>query len=439
MRKFSQYNLQILKWTCIGLLIRFILMPCTMHGQDLLTVHYFPMMFVKEGIWDPYGFISNNAANFPNTYYGPVLFIIISIVNFIFIKVFHAVSLVRMLEISSTMMFKQFMTVDYVYALAKLDLLKNLFLMKTPYLLFDLLIGAILLRLAATIKAKLRAYKLWMLNVVVLHTTYMVGQFEIIPAFFMIAALFCAMLKRPYLAVVSLSLGGATKLFPYILILPASLLLGQDWGKRLRLLLTAGIVSVALYLPFYLASGKAVFGIFMLSQPVEYAGITRWILTGIFAILYVFISVNAVKDSRAPHPETKLLFYFLTVALLACTVTRIRLRYLVLITPLLALFLAQYKYKKFTIITLLIILLAAFLSLPVRTLQWGLFAPLNPEYLINLPTIPEIIGRFVNLEITYKIASRALLLSFFLAAWWVWRIRLDNQGGLLNLAEGQSR
>lgn len=400
-------------------------MPFTMHGQDLVFINYFPMMFIKKGIWDPYGFISVNFPHALCTYYGPFLFIIMSIVNLICVKLFNALTLIKILEISGTMMFKQFATVDYVYAFSELGLFKNLFLMKIPYLVFDFLIGVILLKLAISKKTAMGSYKLWMLNIVVLHSAYMVGQFDLIPAFFIIAALFAAVKKRPYLSIVSLSLGGATKLFPYILILPACLLLGHNWKKRFLLLFVGGILTLSLYLPFYLSSGNSVFGFFIYSSLKQYSGIAKWILMGIFIILYGIISIKAVRESANPGSERQLLYYFLVIGLLTYTIAPISFRYFVFITPLLALVLPQHK--RFAVLILFIILMLAFLRLPTRDLQWGLFVPLNPEYFINLPTIQEIAQKYLNIEIAYKIMSRVLMLAFFAAAWWAWRIKLISE------------
>ncbi len=419
----NRYFLLIIKWTCIGLAIRLLLMPFTMHGQDLVFTNYFPMMFVKEGIWDPYGFISTNFPDFSSTYYGPVLFFIISAANFIFVKLLNCVSLIKMLGLSIGMMVKSCTTVDYVQAFSNLDLFKNLFLMKSPYLIFDFLIGGILLKLAISGKLALAAYKLWMLNFVVFQAVYAVGGTYVITTFFIIAALYAACKKRPYLAVVFLSLGGSAKLFPYLLVLPTCLLLGDDWKKRFSLLLTAGIVTILTYLPFYLSSGGAVFGFFMSSGNVQYSGMARWILLGVFIALYSFVSINATKDSKTHDPEKRLLYYFTVIMFLIYVTSPPRFRYFVFVSPLLALIIPQHK--KFGIFTLSIILMLAFQWLTERDSQLGLFAPLNPAFL-NLPTIQEIIGRFVNIEIVYKIIARMLVLTFLVAGWWTWRLKMEE-------------
>lgn len=417
--------LQIIKWTGIGLLIRLLIMPFTMHGQDLAFINYFPMAFVEKGIWDPYGFISADFAHFPATYYGPVSFIIMSISNFITIKVFNSPSLVAMLELSSAMIGRAFSTIDYVRAFSGFNLYKNLFLMKSPYLVFDFAIGAILLKLAASGKQPLQAYKLWMLNAVVLQSVYAVGGAYLIPAFFVIVALYAALKKRPYFSIVLLSLGGATKLFPYFLIMPACLLLGNNWRKRASLLISGGLVTVLVYLPFYLSSGNSVLGFFISSGNVQYSGVARWLLPGLFLILYSLISLKAKEDSMKEEPARKLLYYFAIVMFLSYAAFPVRFRYFVFITPLLALIVPQYR--KFGIFTASIIMALAFQWLPHRDLQLGLFAPINAEYFLGFPTIQEVIGRYVNIEIIYKITARALVLSFLAGAWWIWQIKLTRE------------
>ncbi|UCD55381.1 MAG: DUF2029 domain-containing protein [Candidatus Omnitrophota bacterium] len=395
-------------------------MPFTMHSRDLVFINYFPFIFVEKGIWDPYGFITSNSQYFGMVYYGPVLFFIMSIANFIIIKLFNPTTLITILELSGRMMSESLTTLDYVHAFSNLDFFKNLFLMKSPYLIFDFFIGWMLLKLALSKDLALKSYKLWMLNIVVLHSAYMVGQADLIPALFITAALYVAWVKRPYFSVVLLSLAGATKLFPYILVLPACLLLGEGWKKKFSLMFTAAATTVFSYLPFYLSSGNSVFTFFISSRIAQYAGITKWILPGISMVLYSLVCTSAAKDSRKPNPEGSLVYYFAVVMFLGYMTFPAKLRYFVYITPALALIIPQYK--KFSIFTLSVILMIMFQSLTHRGVQLGLFTPLNPAYFSNLPTIQEIMGRFVNIEICYKVVARILLLIFLTGAWWVWRI-----------------
>lgn len=421
------YKKQILIWTAIGLGVRLVLMPITMTSIDMVFINYFPMLCAKNGICDPYGYIASDFPRFVWTYYGPFLFMLMSGVHFIFIKLFNPIGLIKMLELSSTMMFvepfgiKEF--IPYMQAYHSFGLFRNLFLMKLPYLVFDFLTAALLLKMSALSRNALTAYKLWMLNIVVMHSQYMVGQCGIFIAFFVALSVFAALKKRPYLAVACLVAGGGVKLFPYVLIFPACLLLGDHWKKRFSLLFSALGLFILLYLPFYLSSGGAILG--TLKDCRYYPGITQWILVPVAMIGYIFISFNALKDSKDAAPHKKVIFYFLLTGLLVYAAMPISFRYFVYITPLLALLLPGRK--GLSALVLLIILMLAFLRLADRALQMGLFIPLGLEYFVSFPTLQEIVGRFVNIKIVYQVMSRALLLSFFTAAYCVWRIKLEQE------------
>lgn len=415
----NTYIKQIIKWTFIGLAIRFVIMLFTLKGQDLFFINYFPMKLATEGALDPYGYIRANFPAFPDTYYGPVLYIIMAAPNFLFINIFHADSLAKILTISGAMMPLNAVTKDYIFAFKDLDLFKNLFLLKSPYLIFDFLIGWMIFKLSSSGEDACRRYKMWMLNIVVLHSAYAIGQFDLIPTFFIMLALAAAIAKRPYLCVISLCLGGGTKVFPFILVLPAILLLGDGWRKRGLLFSTAFASTLMIYTPFYVSSGTAFFQIF--SQGRYYTGLADILLRGIFAVVYLFVSAKAIKDSKKPAAERQIIYYFLSLCFLVYAVTPISFRYFVFATPLIILFIPQHK--KFGIFMLFIILLLAFLRLPTRDVQLGLLAPLNQGYFMSIPSAQDVIAKFINIDIVYKIFSKILLLSFFAAFWWVWSIK----------------
>jgi len=410
---------RVVKWAGIGLFIRLMLMPFTMHGQDLQFINYLPMMFAARGVWDPYKFGALHLKSCA-VYYGPLTFLIMSAFNFIYSGVLNIAYLVNILMVSGGMLCGNMATADYVYAFPRGELFKSLFLMKLPYLLFDFLIAVLLLKINwGSREDRLRAFMLWMLNIVVLHTCYAAGQFEVFAAFFVISALYAALNKRPYLCVVLLSLGGATKMFPYILILPAVFLLGENWKKRFLLLLAAGSASFMLYLPFCLSSGMTIFGFFGLGR--YYEGAAKWVLNAAFLLFYCLVLVRAARDSRQNDPQKQLIFYFLVTGFIVFAATPISFRYFVFITPVLAL--VMPRSKKFGIFVFLSVLLLAFLSLRTRDVQFGLLVPLNPAYFDSLPALQEIIGRFMNIDILYKIVARIMMLAFFACALWTWRLK----------------
>jgi len=258
-----------------------------------------------------------------------------------------------------------------------------------------------------------------MLNIAVLYAGYAIGGFDVIVAFFILSALWAAFKKRPYLAVILLSLGGGVKLLPYVLILPTALLLGRNWRERTSLLLTAATATILVYLPFCLFSMDSITGFFVLPKVVAYSGIAGLILPGIFAVLYLIISLNAIKDS-GEKSEEKLLYYMTTIMFLTFTVMPTRIRYFVSITPLLALIIP--KHKKFGWWVLSILFVMFFLYAHTRDAQLGLLVPLGENFL-NIPSFQETLSRFIDIDIAYRILARVLPLMFFTSAWWIWRLK----------------
>jgi len=67
---------------------------------------------------------------------------------------------------------------------------RYLFLLKSWYLIFDLGIAFLLLRLIVDNQKRLLAFKLWMTNPVVILVCYMHGQYDIVPTFFVALSLY---------------------------------------------------------------------------------------------------------------------------------------------------------------------------------------------------------------------------------------------------------
>lgn len=434
MTEVVSYKIKILKWAVVGLVIRLAIMPFTMHGQDQFFINYFPMQFVVNGIWDPYGYIASKLPHFTYTYYGPAVFFIMSLVNFIYIKVFHFAEYLEALLIAAPMMFKNFTSIDYINALgnfSKHDLYGILFLTKLPFLALDFLIGWLILRLSGGGQDSLRSYKIWMLNIVVLHSVYAVGAFDLIPAFFITLALFCAFRKHPFLSVISISLAGASKLFPYILLLPACLLLGDSWKNRFYLILASVAAAFFTYLPFYMSSGKAIFGFFALSEAVTYGGYIKWALVAIFLLGYMFICASALADSKKPYPEKKLLFYFLTILFLSFTTAPVRFRYFIIVTPFLAVLFP--KHKKMFLFALFTVFVLAFLWLNTGEFQLGLLSPVNKSF-FEIASLQEYLSGFINIGMLYRVFARLQIACFFILSFWIWKIKIKREEGAGNLA-----
>jgi hypothetical protein len=122
--------------------------------------------------------------------------------------------------------------------------------LKLPYLAFDAGIAVFLYKLFKDPKNKFLALTLWLFNPVNLYATYMMGQFDIIPTFFTIAALYLAVKKEKFfLASLFLGIGACFKIYPILFLVPLALL-KDKWLDRIKIIgigMAAYVVSI---LPF---------------------------------------------------------------------------------------------------------------------------------------------------------------------------------------------
>jgi hypothetical protein len=92
-----------------------------------------------------------------------------------------------------------------------------LYLLKFPYLVIEG-IGLYLILKVVPEKHKLLAGKLWILNPVTIYASYMISQFDIFIAVFLLAALYFAQRGKTLLAAVSLGIAAGFKPFPLFLL-----------------------------------------------------------------------------------------------------------------------------------------------------------------------------------------------------------------------------
>jgi hypothetical protein len=100
-----------------------------------------------------------------------------------------------------------------VFILQQPKTMTNLFLCKIPYLVFDILSAFVLLNLFNDGKKGYLAYRIWMLNPVILYVSYVIGQYDIIPVFFILASLYFLKRRKFSLAMLLLGISSVFKVF----------------------------------------------------------------------------------------------------------------------------------------------------------------------------------------------------------------------------------
>lgn len=284
----------------------------------------------------------------------------------------------------------------------------NLGLLKLPYLIFDILLGFLLYKMAEP-KRALLIFAVWMFNPINLYSTYMMGQFDIIPTFFSVLSIYLAVKNKLAWAAFVLGVGIAFKLYPIFLVIPL-ILLGKNLGTRFKLAIFAllpYIVSVLPYLPS--SSFRSLALLANQSSKSLYASIP---VSGgesilLFPMLLIFFYLLFLNKSL---DKINLWKIYLIPLLLFFIFTHYHPQWLIWVTPFLILELITNGFKNWTAQFLIFGSWFGSLFFFDPSLTTGLFAPLIP----SLRSAPDI-WTLLNLSVDYNF-SRSVLQTIFVGA-----------------------
>lgn len=224
----------------LGLFIRFLFMPFAGFMQDIGNINYISHVFAT-GHFNIYKFLAENyGGNIMDTWaYFPLGYIMLGAFHWLFLFLLPELTWVK------------WVNSDYVY--------RALFIAKIPYLIFDIAMGWLIYSYfknrgtdsPAHEKWPQLAFKLWWLNPVVIFTSYIFGQFDVMATFFLFFAVFVSVkYSKPYVAALLLGIGGLFKSIP-MFILPFLAFSAKVKGmkKIITFIIGAGILFLGI-LPF---------------------------------------------------------------------------------------------------------------------------------------------------------------------------------------------
>lgn len=333
-------------------------------------------------------------------------------------------SLIRTLTYFSDSTFHQNFLFNFAVTLGKPQIFLHLVLAKIPYLAFDFLIGYLFYNLFTDKKNKILSLVFWVFNPVNLYTTYMIGQFDIIPTFFVIWSLYLVMKaptdsteKRIYLSSLLLGIGGSFKIFPLLFLVPLLTLLNK-WNERIICFLLGISVYLITILPFLGSKGfritalatNQIFKSFYAQISISGGEsiILFLALLGFFYLIFLFRSTN--KDLLWQR--------FLIIILLFFSFTHYHPQWFLWLMPFLILEIIYTKFKHFFITILILISFTGLVFLFDTSLNIGLFSPLNPQ-LINVKSVWDLIGLKIDFNFmrslfqTLFVASAAYLIYYY--------------------------
>ncbi len=371
----------------IGVILRLVLMLITAH-PDLWAFYFTNHLFAYAGIFNIYDYLANLskeadlAKNYGTNFftYPPLAYFLLGLLSFI----------LRPLGDSS---FYGWAVNHYPMIYGNVLVMKEIFLTKLPYLFFDVGVAIVLVKLFKSEKEKKLAFVLWMFNPLTLYSSFMVGQFDILPIFFVVAALYFSLKKKATLAVLMLGIGGALKMFPLLFLPFFIFLLGRNWREKVMLSILGALPYLLSIMPFLGSTAFRQVSLFASqSQKMLHMSLPVSGAEGI----YVFVLVYFFLICLAAFRKTSEIWLFcLATMLLFFSVTHYHPQWMLWLTPFFVIETVSSKFKHFWLWLVLFLSWVGITLMFEPSLNFALFAPLSPN-LVNLPGLSESISPFYN-------------------------------------------
>jgi len=252
------------------------------------------------------------------------------------------------------------------------------------------------------------AFIFWMFNPLTVYSTFMMGQFDIIPVLFTVFALALAKKKNYFWAILSLGVAGSFKIYPLLLIPPIAFLSDKDLWSRLKylvlgflpfLITIASYISSPAFRQMVLFSSKNQKMLF-LGLPVSGAEVLYPFLIILFLIYF---------HSLYSKKTFELYEYFLIILLTMFSVSNYHPQWFLWITPFLIIYLIKYNFKYALLVVSLFGVWLVLTLLFESSLSYGLFNPIFPK----LKDAKSFADVFISSDLLFKFKS--IIRSIFAA------------------------
>lgn len=270
------------------------------------------------------------------------------------------------------------------------DIFLFLFLLKLPYLIVDLLIARLLLKIS------IKAAILWLLNPFTIVIFYIFSNIDIMPILFTLISFLIAREKKYVQASFFLGVGAAFKAYPLLLV-PFLFIKAKGAKEKVATLVVPMLTFLFIILPFWSDS-------FVRSALVS--GLTTRIINLPFLIIYSVIFLYAAFIKKSININSLWISTFLTIYSFA----HFHIQWLAWTAPFLIILVVNNP--KFNRLVFVLILLS--FSIPIlyqdRAMSWGLLRVYSSYYDL-LPTPYTIVQKIINPEIVQRILQMAFALT----------------------------
>jgi hypothetical protein len=356
----------------LGVIIRLVLMPITLH-PDLWGHSFTTYFFTYEGVLDIYDHLASLPANYP------------LVQNFGVADIFIYPPLTYFTLGFFRVLVKPFADPNFLpWLMSNLgsvhtypNLFWQIFLFKLPYLFVDVGVAFMMGALFDDQKKKRLAFLFWIFNPITIYATFMIGQLDILPVFFIVLAMLFIKKNNTIGALLSLGIGGGYKMFPLFFVPILALGAGKNFKEKI-LYLIVGFLPFVLTIAPYLGSsafrGMVLFG--AKSQKMLFMG---WPVSGAEVIFPFVMGMFAIYWLANYYPKiTHFNNLMLGVLLLTFSVTHYHPQWFLWITPLLIWNLVDREFKEGLMVLTLCGCWLVLTLLFEASLSYALFNPLWP-------------------------------------------------------------
>lgn len=309
---------------------------------------------------------------------------------------------------------------------------RNIFLIKLPFLFFDMALAFLLLKIVDTGEKGLSAFKLWMLNPFSIYSSFIHGQYDILPAFFVILALYFARQKKWYYMCFAIGLGTAIKSWPILLLLPSVIIIEANLYKRIKLFFCGVAPYVATLIPYQIANlhsiaAKQTMAAQINNRLTEFrlfvgmseftAGVEDFIYVFFFLYSLVLINIFICRDSIFKDGYKAFLRYWAIIMAIFFSTIFFHPQWYLWITPLFVLIFAEYKELKGSALMFFMFLgWVTYNAMFGRPSEAGLFFPLSLKF-AAIPSLKEVVPHMMGIAHSGRSFMTAIMvyISFYAA------------------------
>lgn len=287
----------------------------------------------------------------------------------------------------------------------------TLWSLKFWYLLFDIGAAFILWFIFRNDQRKAqRVLLFWLFNPIIIYDAYFHGQFDLIPVFFTVLAMYFARKENLVWAAFFIGLAACFKNYAFLFLLPVILIFSQSWVKRFVLFLIGTVPYILLQMPYLTEFGQNISGygdwFFKVGYDVGF-GARVYVFLAVYAVLLWFLyhyRVNTFEGLWRTCFAILLVYFQFSV---------FDLHYWIWVVPFAALYWLEYPREVrpfyFCIGLFLLVLIT-----PTPVARF--LAPISPRFFLRLPSLMEVLTPYLPMLFIFNVV-RSLLAGtcFYLA------------------------